>query len=44
MSRYFFKKADNEFDSGCVLEEFFDDAAVVPIWEGKIVCKVEKIE
>ena len=44
MFRYFFKKADNEFDSGCVHEEFFDDAAVLPIWEGKIVGKVEKVE
>ena len=42
--RYFFKKACDEFDSGVVHEEIIDDSAVLPLWEGKVVGKVDKIE
>jgi hypothetical protein len=39
--RYFFKTPSDEFDSGAVLEEVFDDDAILPQWEGKIIGKVE---
>nr|AMY99574.1 axin [Novocrania anomala] len=42
--KYFFKKASNEFDIGVVHEEVTDDSAILPLWEGKIVGKVEKKE
>ena len=42
--RYFFKKASDEFDSGVILEEVTDDIAELPLWEGKVVGKVEKVE
>jgi len=42
--RYFFKKACDEFDSGVVHEEIIDDLAVLPLWEGKVVGKVDRIE
>jgi hypothetical protein len=40
--RYFFKKACDEFGSGVVLEEVFDDDEVLPLWEGKIIGRVER--
>ncbi|CAH1794458.1 unnamed protein product, partial [Owenia fusiformis] len=42
--RYFFKCASNDFGSEVVHEEAIDDHAILPMWEGKIVGKVEKIE
>ncbi|CAI9717600.1 Hypothetical predicted protein [Octopus vulgaris] len=43
--RYFFKKASSEFESlGVVFDEIVEDSALLPLWEGKIVAKVEKKE
>ncbi|VDP51046.1 unnamed protein product [Schistosoma curassoni] len=42
--RYFFKKASDEFDSGVVHQEITNDDTVLPLWEGKIVAKVERID
>jgi len=39
--RYFFKKASDEFDSGVVLEEVMEDDDILPLWDGKIIAKVE---
>lgn len=40
--RYFFKKASDEFDSGVVLEEVTEDGDILPLWDGKIIAKVER--
>ncbi|KAA0186127.1 putative Axis inhibition protein axin, partial [Fasciolopsis buskii] len=42
--RYFFKKFSNEFGSGVVHQEITNDSCVLPLWEGKVVAKVERIE
>ncbi|XP_048870688.1 axin-1-like [Brienomyrus brachyistius] len=42
--RYYFKKVSDEFDCGVVFEEVRDDDAVLPIFEEKIIGKVEKID
>ncbi|NP_001158475.1 axis inhibitor 1 [Saccoglossus kowalevskii] len=42
--QYVFKKASNEFECGVVHEIICDDSAILPIFEGKIVGKVEKID
>ncbi|VDP69678.1 unnamed protein product [Schistosoma mattheei] len=42
--RYFFKKASDEFDSGVVHQEITNDDTILPLWEGKIVAKVERID
>ncbi|KAL7055635.1 hypothetical protein AAHC03_022867 [Spirometra sp. Aus1] len=42
--RFFFKKASDEFDSGVVQQEISNDDATLPLWEGKVVAKVERIE
>jgi len=42
-SRYFFKTVCDEFESGVVNEEVTCDNAVLPMWEGKVVGKVERI-
>lgn len=42
--RYFFKTASEDFGPGVVHEEVTDDNAVLPLWEGKVIGKVEKIE
>ncbi|PAA85788.1 hypothetical protein BOX15_Mlig022218g1 [Macrostomum lignano] len=43
--RYFFKKRSDEFVvGGAVHEEVTDDSELLPLWEGKVVGKVEKIE
>ncbi|KAJ8317941.1 hypothetical protein KUTeg_003032 [Tegillarca granosa] len=39
---YFFKKKSNEFESDVVFEEIQDDNAVLPLWDGKVVAKVER--
>ncbi|MCI4394113.1 hypothetical protein PGIGA_G00164850 [Pangasianodon gigas] len=41
--RFFFKKASDEFDCGVVYEEVCEDAAVLPVFEGRIIGKVERI-
>ncbi|XP_068192636.1 axin-1 [Antennarius striatus] len=42
--RYYFKKVSDEFDCGVVFEEIRDDDAILPIFEEKIIGKVEKID
>ncbi|XP_039632341.1 axin-1 isoform X2 [Polypterus senegalus] len=42
--RYYFKKVSDEFDCGVVFEEVREDEAVLPIFEEKIIGKVEKID
>ncbi|KAL4659011.1 axin-1-like [Arapaima gigas] len=42
--RYYFKKVSDEFDCGVVFEEVREDNAVLPIFEEKIVGKVEKVD
>ncbi|KAA3676056.1 axin 1 [Paragonimus westermani] len=42
--RYFFKKFSNEFGSGVVHQEITNDNCVLPLWEGKVVAKVERID
>lgn len=43
-ARYYFKKVSDEFDCGVVFEEEREDEAVLPLYEGKIIGKVEKID
>ena len=40
--RYFFKRDSDEFGDGAVFEEITDESSMVPMWQGKIVVKVEK--
>uniref|UniRef100_UPI00358F9E2D axin-1-like n=1 Tax=Myxine glutinosa TaxID=7769 RepID=UPI00358F9E2D len=42
--RYYFKKASDEFECGVVFEEVKNDTAVLPLFEEKIVGKVEKVD
>ncbi|KAM4631703.1 axin-1 isoform 1-T1 [Discoglossus pictus] len=42
--RYYFKKVSDEFDCGVVFEEVREDDAILPIYEEKIIGKVEKID
>ncbi|KAJ7992433.1 hypothetical protein DPEC_G00278500 [Dallia pectoralis] len=42
--RYYFKKVSDEFDCGVVFEEAREDDATLPIFEEKIIGKVEKID
>ncbi|XP_028317233.1 axin-1-like [Gouania willdenowi] len=42
--RFYFKKVSDEFDCGVVFEEVRDDDAILPIFEEKIVGKVEKVD
>lgn len=42
--RYFFKKRSNEFESEVVFEEISNDDEVLPLWDGKIVAKVDKMD
>ncbi len=42
--RFFFKTTSDEFDSGVVHEEISNDDAILPLWEGKVVAKVERVE
>ncbi|XP_068613171.1 axin-1-like [Brachionichthys hirsutus] len=41
--RYYFKKFSDEFDCGVVFEEIRVDDAILPLFEEKIIGKVEKI-
>nr|DBA19238.1 TPA: hypothetical protein GDO54_015102 [Pyxicephalus adspersus] len=42
--RYYFKKVSDEFDCGVVFEEVRDEDTILPIYEEKIIGKVEKID
>ncbi|XP_035387334.1 axin-2 isoform X1 [Electrophorus electricus] len=42
--RYYFKKASDEFECGAVFEEVWDDGSVLPMYEGKILGKVERVD
>ncbi|CAF92669.1 unnamed protein product [Tetraodon nigroviridis] len=42
--RYYFKKASDEFECGAVFQEVREDAAVLPVYEGKVLGKVERVE
>ncbi|XP_045155877.1 axin-2 [Echinops telfairi] len=42
--RYYFKKASDEFACGAVFEEIWEDDAVLPMYEGRILGKVERID
>ncbi|CAL1600804.1 unnamed protein product [Knipowitschia caucasica] len=42
--RFYFKKVSDEFDCGVVFEEVRDDEAILPIFEEKIIGKVEKVD
>lgn len=42
--RYYFKKVSDEFDCGVVFEEIREDGDVLPIFEDKIIGKVEKVD
>ena len=42
--RYYFKMACEDFDAGVIMDEVSDDNAILPLWEGKVVGKVKKIE
>ncbi|XP_030646370.1 axin-2 isoform X2 [Chanos chanos] len=42
--RYYFKRASDEFECGAVFEEICDDGTVLPMYEGKILGKVERMD
>ncbi|XP_062840762.1 axin-2 [Trichomycterus rosablanca] len=42
--RYYFKKASDEFDCGAVFEEVWNDGSALPMYEGKILGKVERMD
>lgn len=42
--RYYFKKPSNEFDCGAVFEEIWEDDSMLPMYEGRILGKVERID
>uniref|UniRef100_A0A3B1KDC5 Axin 2 n=1 Tax=Astyanax mexicanus TaxID=7994 RepID=A0A3B1KDC5_ASTMX len=42
--RYYFKKASDEFECGAVFEEIWEDGTVLPMYEGKILGKVERMD
>ncbi|XP_022314836.1 axin-1-like isoform X1 [Crassostrea virginica] len=42
--KYFFKKRSNEFESEVVFEEISNDDEELPLWDGKIVAKVDKMD
>ncbi|KAG8433370.1 hypothetical protein GDO86_017593 [Hymenochirus boettgeri] len=42
--RYYFKKVSDEFDCGVVFEEVREEDMILPIYEEKIIGKVEKID
>lgn len=41
--RYFFKTVCHEFESGVVNEEVSNDNDLLPLYDGKIVGKVERM-
>ena len=42
--RYYFKKASDEFECGAVFEEVLEDANLLPMYEGKVLGKVERMD
>ncbi|KAJ8002094.1 hypothetical protein DPEC_G00176230 [Dallia pectoralis] len=42
--RYYFKKASDEFECGAVFEEVWEDGSLLPMYEGKVLGKVERID
>mgnify|MGYP001554002264 CR=1 FL=1 len=42
--RYFFKKASDEFDSGVIMEEVWNNDDILPLWEGKVIGRVKKMD
>lgn len=42
--RFYFKKASDEFACGAVFEEVLEDTSVLPMYEGKVLGKVERME
>ncbi|VDP69607.1 unnamed protein product [Echinostoma caproni] len=42
--RYFFKKPSDEFGTGVVHEELTHDDAIIPLWDGKVVARIERAE
>ncbi|XP_047434258.1 axin-2-like isoform X2 [Mugil cephalus] len=42
--RYYFKKESDEFECGAVFEEVWEDASVLPMYEGKVLGKVERMD
>lgn len=42
--RYYFKRVSDEFDCGVVFEEVREDEAILPVFEEKIIGKVEKVD
>ncbi|CAG5126334.1 unnamed protein product, partial [Candidula unifasciata] len=44
--KYYFKRHSDEFgdSAGAVFEDIADDNVIVPLWQGKIVVKVEKLD
>ncbi|XP_072320129.1 LOW QUALITY PROTEIN: axin-2-like [Eucyclogobius newberryi] len=42
--RYYFKKESDEFECGAVFEEVWEDGAVLPMYEGKVLGKVERMD
>ncbi|XP_065779980.1 axin-1 isoform X2 [Muntiacus reevesi] len=42
--RFYFKKVSDEFECGVVFEEVREDTAVLPVFEEKIIGKVEKVD
>ncbi|EDV27944.1 uncharacterized protein TRIADDRAFT_53011 [Trichoplax adhaerens] len=41
--RYFFKEECEDFECGAVMEEYSDDEDQLPLYKGKILCKIETI-
>ncbi|TNN21460.1 Axin-2 [Liparis tanakae] len=42
--RYYFKKASDEFECGAVFEEVWEEAGPLPVYEGKVLGKVERMD
>ncbi|KAG8508956.1 Axin-1 [Galemys pyrenaicus] len=42
--RYYFKRASDEFDCGVVFEEVREDEAILPVFEEKVIGKVDKLD
>ncbi|XP_071246845.1 axin-2-like isoform X2 [Salvelinus alpinus] len=42
--RYYFKKASDEFECGAVFEKVWEDGALLPMYEGKVLGKVERMD
>lgn len=42
--RYYFKKVSDEFECGAVFEEVWDDSTILPMYKGKILGKVERMD